>query len=171
MEVAELPAIVVCDAGPLIHLDELGCLDLLSDFRDALVPDAVWKEVARHRPSALRRRSVDLQRVTVNSKGAASLLELTQLLSLDEGEVESLILTDELSADAILLTDDAAARLAAERLGFEVHGTIGVVVRAIRRVQRTKRQALNLLKAIPGRSTLYISKSLLASVIEQVRRS
>ena len=24
---------VVCDAGPLIHLDELGCLDLLTDFQ------------------------------------------------------------------------------------------------------------------------------------------
>jgi len=23
---------VVCDAGPLIHLDELDCLDLLTDF-------------------------------------------------------------------------------------------------------------------------------------------
>ncbi len=27
---------VVCDAGPLIHLDELGCLSLLSDFDDVL---------------------------------------------------------------------------------------------------------------------------------------
>jgi hypothetical protein len=44
----ESPTIVVCDAGPLIHLDELGCLDLLSDFLQVLVPDAVWNEVARH---------------------------------------------------------------------------------------------------------------------------
>ena len=28
--------VVVCDAGPLIHLDELGCLGLLSDFREVL---------------------------------------------------------------------------------------------------------------------------------------
>jgi hypothetical protein len=25
---------VVCDAGPLIHLDEIDCLDLLSDFAE-----------------------------------------------------------------------------------------------------------------------------------------
>jgi hypothetical protein len=37
---AERRSIVICDAGPLIHLDELGCLDLLADFRDVLVPDA-----------------------------------------------------------------------------------------------------------------------------------
>jgi hypothetical protein len=62
------PAVVVCDAGPLIHLEELGCLDLLRDFRDILVPDAVWNEVSRHRPSALRRRRVRLNRVHVNAK-------------------------------------------------------------------------------------------------------
>ena len=27
---------VVCDAGPAIHLDELGCLDLLKDFQEVL---------------------------------------------------------------------------------------------------------------------------------------
>lgn len=27
---------VVCDAGPLIHLDESGWLDLLADFREVL---------------------------------------------------------------------------------------------------------------------------------------
>ena len=44
---------VVCDAGPPIHLDEVGCLDLLADFRAVLIPVAVWQEIARHRPSLL----------------------------------------------------------------------------------------------------------------------
>lgn len=41
--------------GPLIHLDEVGCLDLLSDFSDVLVAEAVWQEVRQHRPGALNR--------------------------------------------------------------------------------------------------------------------
>lgn len=53
---------VVCDAGPLIHLDELGCLQLLSDFAQCLVPDAVWEDVARHRPSAVAARGLHLER-------------------------------------------------------------------------------------------------------------
>ena len=57
------PLQVVCDAGPLIHLDELGCLDLLADFQAVLVPEQVWQEVGHHRPDALRQRSVDLNRV------------------------------------------------------------------------------------------------------------
>lgn len=165
---AETPSIVVCDAGPLIHLDELGCLDLLGDFKDVLVPDAVWEEVARHRPSAFRQRKVRLHRLGVTSRPAPDFINLAQDFSLAAGEVEALLVMAELP-DAILLTDDAAARLVAEKLGYEVHGTIGVVVRALRREQRTKRQVLNLLRAIPSKSTLHVSKSLLDSVIERVR--
>ena len=40
---------VVADAGPIIHLDEMGCLDLLDDFGTVLGPREVWDEVARHR--------------------------------------------------------------------------------------------------------------------------
>jgi len=72
---------------------------------------------------------------------------------------------------AILLTDEAAARLAANTLGYEVHGTIGIVVRAARREQRTKRQVLNLLHAIPRKSTLFVTEALLRSIFEEVRSS
>ncbi|WP_211206976.1 hypothetical protein [Thiothrix nivea] len=49
------PAIrlVVCDAGPVIHLDELGCLALLSDFAAVLIPDTVWEEVLHQRLQAI----------------------------------------------------------------------------------------------------------------------
>jgi hypothetical protein len=70
---------VVCDAGPLIHLEELGCFDLLRDFAE-------------------------------------------------------------------------------------------VVVRAIRREQRTKRQVLNLLRAISERTTLFVEGRLLEDVVEMVNR-
>jgi hypothetical protein len=49
-ETDQRPTLIVCDAGPLIHLDELDCLDLLSDFPDVMVPKEVWREVQRHHP-------------------------------------------------------------------------------------------------------------------------
>jgi predicted nucleic acid-binding protein len=98
------------------------------------------------------------------------LIPLAQAFLLDVGELEALKLMQQ-SPGAILLTDDAAARLVAERLGYEVHGTIGVVVRALRRQQRTKRQVLNLLRSVPRRSSLFIEARLLNSVIEQVRNA
>lgn len=42
--------LVVCDAGPLIHLSELACLDLLLDFDHVLIPEIVAQEVAEASP-------------------------------------------------------------------------------------------------------------------------
>ena len=41
---------IIVDAGPLIHLDELGSLDLLGDFQPLLTPGIVWDETRKHRP-------------------------------------------------------------------------------------------------------------------------
>jgi predicted nucleic acid-binding protein len=66
---------------------------------------------------------------------------LVRAYSLDAGEQAALALTRE-HPQAILLTDDAAARLAAEQLGMRVHGTLGILLRSIRRGQRTPEQIL-----------------------------
>jgi len=95
--------VVIADAGPVIHLDELDCLDILSEFGNCL-----------------------------------------------------------------LLTDDTAARLAAQSLNIAAHGTLGLLIRAIRRQCRSKPEVLTLLRDIPVRSTLHIRPDLLAEVIANV---
>jgi len=159
---------VVCDAGPLIHLDELGCLDLLSDFAHVLIPDVVWQEVAYHRPNALQSLSASLTRVTVSLSEEVGFLALAQALALHLGEQAALALMLQ-HPEALLLTDDAAARLAAEQLGRRAHGTLGVLLRAIRRGQRTPSQGLTLLRAVPQQSTLHIRPDVLNAIIAQVQ--
>ena len=58
------PATVICDAGPVIHLDEINCLNLLDDFEEIIIPAAVEKEIKRHRLSALQRSDLKLRRWT-----------------------------------------------------------------------------------------------------------
>jgi predicted nucleic acid-binding protein len=70
--------------------------------------------------------------------------------------------------DAILLTDDAAARLAAEALGYQVHGSIGILLRAIRRHQRTRHEVLSVLRDLPLRSSLHVRPALLEEIMAQV---
>jgi predicted nucleic acid-binding protein len=163
------PVEIVCDAGPIIHLDELGCLDLLSDFGSILVPEGVWKEVVRHRPGALEQDIVQFARTSVSLPQDSKLTTLIRAFALDAGEQEALALMVQ-QPTAILLTDDAAARLVADQLGMRVHGTIGVLLRAIRREQRTPAQVLDLLHQLPQRSTLYIHPNLLKQIIEQVQK-
>lgn len=159
--------LVVCDAGPLIHLDELGCLDLLADFSEVLVPEAVWREVRLHRPSALINPAVALQRVSPTAEELPALEALAQVMTLHTGEREALRVALEYPA-GLLLSDDTAARLAAGNLGIVTHGTIGILVRAIRRGQRTKTEILTILRAIPTKTTLHLKRSLLDAVINEV---
>jgi predicted nucleic acid-binding protein len=164
--VTEAPPDVVCDAGPLIHLDELGCLDLLRDFPLVLVPEQVRREVERHRPSALE-IGLDLQVRPVSISTTPALEALATALALDLGEQAALSFCMD-RPDSLLLTDDSAARLASRALGVRAQGTIGILVRAIRREQRTRAEVVSLLRDLPARSTLHIRPSLLAEVIRDV---
>lgn len=161
--------LVVCDAGPLIHPDEVGCLDLLADFSEVLVPEAVWQEVLKHRPSAPVHPAVTLRRVRPAAPEPPALEALALVLSLHTGEWEALRVALELR-HGLLLTDDTAARLASGNLGIPTHGTIGILVRAIRRKQRTKSEILSVLRAMPEKSTLHLKRSLLNAVILEVER-
>lgn len=162
------PFRVICDAGPLIHLDELGCLDLLADFRTVLVPEQVWQEVERHRPEALKHTAVKLQRVAVTISDDVSFQALVRALALAAGEQATLSLAA-LHPNAILLTDDAAARLVAKTLGYRVHGSIGILLRAIRRRQRSLDEVLIILRSLPDQSTLHIRPALLQEIIAQLK--
>jgi len=70
---------------------------------------------------------------------------------------------------AILLTDDASARLAGEELGYKVHGTIGIILRAIRKKTRTPKDVLKLLNEIPEKTTLFLRPALLEEIIQKVK--
>ncbi len=160
----------ICDAGPLIHLDEVGCLDLLVDFRSLIIPEQVRDEVVRHRPSALDPRILDLLYTPVTISADPQFRALVRSFSLDLGEQAALTLMSQYQ-DAVLLTDDAAARLSAQTLGLRTHGSLGVLLRSIRLGRRQAVEVLSVLREIPARSTLHIRANLLQEIIEQVERS
>ena len=168
MEKSSAAAIAVCDAGPLIHLDELDSLDLLADFR-VWIPQAVWQEVQHHRPAALQRATVPCERQVVSGSIAPELFALASALSLDGGEIEALALMAHVP-NALFLTDDAAARLAAQQLGYRVHGSVGILLRAVRRHQFSGAEVLARLQAIPQRSSLHIRPALLDEIIARLQQ-
>jgi len=158
----------VLDAGPLIHLAELDSLDTLVDFSALFVPMAVKEEVECHEPRALKHPYLSLQYVFAPLP-PPSLLAIGRALALDKGEMEALSLMD-LHPKAIFLSDDSAARLAAEHRGIKAHGTIGILIRSVRKGYRTERDVIDLLRGLRSRSTLYIRPSLLAEVIQALEK-
>jgi predicted nucleic acid-binding protein len=158
---------VVSDAGPIIHLDELGCLDLLLDLGPVFVPGAVIAEVKRHRPKLNTGSLNGLVLIPGTERPSLKLQALANAFDLHTGEIGALALLMS-GRGAFFLTDDSAARLAGESLGFRVHGTIGIVVRALRRGMRTRSEVIATLRGIPEQTSLYIGRSLLDDVIHRV---
>ena len=163
-------SIVICDAGPILHLDELGQLSLLNDFDRVYIPKQVWDEVYAHRPTALAETSKRFHTVEVPLRHESTFHSISKSFSLDLGEQAALMLMQE-HPEAIFLTDDAAARLAAVTLGYQVHGSIGILLRAIRRKQLSKSEVLNVLRELPKRSSLHIRPGLLQEIITELEKS
>jgi len=160
---------VVCDSGPIIHLDELKCLHLLEDFQEILISDTVYNEIRRHRPLEINKLNLPFVlspgKIPVNEL----LFTLCRIFSLDAGETEALALMEK-NPQAIFLTDDASARLVAEHMGFKIHGTMGIIVRSIRRGQMEAEEVLRILKEVPSQTTLYIKLSLLDEIILKIKK-
>lgn len=160
-------SLIICDAGPLIHLDELGCIALLTDFDTVLIPDQVWQEVQHHRPQALSQSASKFQRIFISIDPSATFQKLVHQFTLDLGEQAALSLMATYPT-AILLTDDAAARLAAQALHYQAYGTLGVLLRSIRRQKKTTAEVVQILQTLPTKSTLHIRRTFLQSVIAEV---
>lgn len=65
---------------------------------------------------------------------------------------------------------DAAALLAAQDLGFRVHGTVGLLIRSARLGLRSRENVILLLRSLPEISTLYIRPALLQENLDRLRQ-
>jgi predicted nucleic acid-binding protein len=160
---------VICDSGPLIHLGELNCLHLLEDFQEIVISHTIQREINSHRRLDFEKLNVPLVVVTGAIPGNDLLLTLCKIFSLDAGEIEALALMEK-NPEAIFLTDDASARMVAEQMGFNVHGTIGILVRSIRRRQMEVEEVLRILEEMPTKTTLYIKQSLIDEMILKIEK-
>lgn len=103
---------IVSDAGPLIHLTELNCLDLLYDFKTLLIPREVWNEAIHHQPELTSHNITNANIIDIVSEPSARILALNDIFDLGIGEKAAIALM-EITAAKMFLCDDAAARLAA----------------------------------------------------------
>ena len=71
---------------------------------------------------------------------------------------------------SLLLTDDLAAREAAAALGLTPVGSLGVVVRGYRLHRASLADAEELIVALHGRSSLFVTRAIADLAIEHLRR-
>jgi predicted nucleic acid-binding protein len=139
----------VSDAGPLVHLAEIGSLELLSTFDTLLVPETVYKEVeAGGVPDEL----ADLSYELIEADGSHVVTE-----ELDAGERAAIAVAED--RGVALLTDDLAAREAASDAGIEVHGSIGVIALGYGRGLLDRDEAESLMRALQRETSLFVTEA------------
>lgn len=119
--------VVCCDTGPVLHLTEIGALELLEETGAVTIPAAVAKEMDRRVAGWLLQKPSWIRVEALASEFAERAVLWQASGVLHSGEAESLALAEQIGADWYL-TDDATARVLASSLGLEVHGTVGMVV-------------------------------------------
>jgi len=125
----EPPRVVVVNTTPLISLAIVKRLELLQKlYGEVLIPPAVEKEILAggQKGSAFIdfSRWPFIQTVSLKDPSRAELL-----VDLHGGEAEAIALAQELNADLVIV-DERLARTYAKRLGFEITGVVGVLLKA-----------------------------------------
>lgn len=82
--------VVIADAGPLIHIDELDALDVLCDFEEILISPIVHGELRKHRPNAIAK--LPQLKFSYAPKRTETVDALALLYTLHSGEREALAL-------------------------------------------------------------------------------
>jgi predicted nucleic acid-binding protein len=147
-------SVIVCDAGPIIHLYEARCLPLLRQTGNLFVPSRVYLEVqtAVHMetqwPDWLR-----VVKLSLNEQNEAGIWQAAG--GIHAGEAEALVLARQKKADWFL-TDDAATRLFVSLLGMEVHGSLGVILWSAAHRHLNRKETEDALKRIE-QSSLWLS--------------
>ncbi|MBI5177610.1 hypothetical protein HY995_06020 [Candidatus Micrarchaeota archaeon] len=151
----------VFDAGPLIHLKEIGALGTLALFtkvvlsgqvRDELLDFSLPKNCA---VVELDGRAKDMAKIVAESLG------------LGLGEASAIALAKQKRV-RLFFTDDLGARDAAKRFNLEPHGTLAIITRAYRENLSSKAEAISFLEKIHSGSSLYVTTDLVAWARKQI---
>lgn len=144
----------VFDAGPLIHLQQVGGLDTLRLFSRIIISEQVVIELRSG--FTLPKNSSSL---ALNSRSK----DLTQLIcdryNLGLGEATAIALAKQ-EGIRLFFTDDLGARDAANLFGLEPHGTLAIITRSFREKVISKHEAISLIEKLQSNSSLYLISDL-----------
>jgi len=160
----------VSNTGPLIHLSEIERFELLNIFTKIYIPWKVYEEVCiEGMPGEREVRTAENIEVLSASKGEIEKVSNKIDAKLEEGELQALTLCNKLKV-SIFLTDDLDARDTGKQLGFEVHGSVGVIARAYRAGLIDLGTAKMSLENLYSISKLFVTRSIIEEAIKELEQ-
>ncbi|RLD53484.1 MAG: DUF3368 domain-containing protein [Bacteroidetes bacterium] len=119
---------IISNTTPIISLLKIGKLNLLKElYGKVIVPAAVYIEIenGRDKPYYQDLTQIEwLEIQKIRNPGSRA-----YFLDLDDGEAEVLILAKEQNVDLVIM-DEIMGRRYAKQLGFNLTGTIGILLKS-----------------------------------------
>lgn len=154
----------VSDTGPIIHLTEINAVKSFEIFSSVYIPNAVESELFKNKINIIRK--IKILKLEPEYKDISKAIANNKNLDLGESEAIALALQEK---SEYLLTDDLDARVAAKSFNFEVHGTIGIILRAFRENIFDRKSAIEKVNELHKNSSLFITSDLINEVIKAIK--
>ncbi len=153
----------VSNTGPIIHLTEISLIHAFDVFSKTLIPEEVEKELGISKTTIPKK--IRTLKILPEFKDRIKILSNQE--NIDLGEAFAIVLTMQEKAD-YFLTDDLDARSVAIKYNIEVHGTVGIILRAFREKIIEKKIAIEKISELYHKSSLFITKDLVDEVIKAI---
>ena len=162
--------IVIADTTPIITLMKLQRLDLLEKLFDTvLVPNAVYEELVSNSNYLTEAKMVVecpfLKRLEISDRQSIKILR--EVVGLDAGESEAIVLAEEKHAD-LLIIDERKGRRVAKQMELKITGTIGILLQAFDCKILSEEEILSCSESLRN-SRIRISDSLFALILDHVK--
>src|SRR3989338_8716 len=166
---------IVSNASPLMYLSKLNKLNLMKElFKEIIIPKEVYDEVVVEGKKA---RFLDAYKVEkavedgwIKVKEVDIEKEFDEFSSeIDIGEIAVICLAKKMKPSLVLI-DDASARTIAESLGFNVKGTLYVLLKAYKNKLITKGEVKDLVNRIVF-SGFRISQEIYIQFLDELDKS
>lgn len=142
MKISPIP--VVSDADVIIHLSKLEKLSFLQSlYIEVAVPEYVKSEILNKNNAEIQNAITSFLRVFATDENKAK--AIAQVHGIHIGEAHVKLLGEKLQA-TVFLSNERKVRKAAKEEGFVVAGTIGIILKAVKRGIIEKPEAMVLLE-------------------------
>lgn len=162
----------IINATPFIYLAKLGKLNLIRQLYPRIVttPEVRDEVLNREEPEYdVLFDALQSWLKVEEVKNSKMLEQLQKSHNIHAGEASMIILANEKKKEALLFIDDKSARAVAKSFGFEVSGTLGIIIDATLNSLITKSQALQLIDQLAENTPFRMSLKLYKLVTEKIK--
>lgn len=153
----------IFDTGPLLHLHEANVFFCLEIVKKKYITFEIEQELRNY--SVPHIKEISILSLRPQYKNIAKFFCEQYTLGLGEATAIALAQQEKIP---YFFTDDLEAREVGVRFKLEVHGTLGILLRAYREGIITKEQAISIVRNLGKTSSLFLTNDLLNYIIQEI---